>query len=206
MIYLSGGVPRSLRENPHPSIGWMTSPDKTNRGHCGRMAWAADNGCFAQGDRFDAERWLRWLASLAPFAPRCLFAVAPDVVGDAAATLARSAPHLPTIRRLGFGAAFVTQDGCHSDLVPWDALDCLFVGGTDAWKLGERSYALCAEAKARGKWVHMGRVNSLRRLRACRVSLVDSADGTQLAHRPDETLPLLRRWLDALAAQTVLGT
>jgi len=202
--FLSAGIPRALRENPRPDVGWMTSPAKTNTNYARALTWAADNGCFAQGERFDTVRWLRWLADLAPHRGRCLFAVAPDVVGDAVGTLARSLPYLRAIRDLGYAPAYVSQDDADAHPIPWDQFGCLFVGGTDAWKLSERSWALCAEAKRRGKWVHVGRVNSFRRLRACRVSLADSADGTQLAYRPSETLPQLVRWLDALGAQTVM--
>jgi hypothetical protein len=203
-MYLSGGVPRSLVENPRPDIGLMLGPGQGNRAPLAVMAWAADNGCFAAGDRFDGDAWLAWLATLLPWRARCLFAVAPDVVGDATATLARSASYLPMIRQLGYPVAFVAQDGCRSDLVPWDALDVLFVGGTTRWKLCEPSYALCAEAKQRGKRTHMGRVNSLRRLRACAASLIDSADGTYVKFGPDRNLARVHDWLDAVNAQSVL--
>lgn len=182
----------------------MATPAKTNNNYCASLGWAADNGCYAQGERFDPVRWLAWLKALAPHRERCLFAVVPDVVGDAVGTLARGTPYLRSIRDLGYTPAYVSQDDADRHPIPWDQFGCLFVGGTDAWKLSERSWALCAEAKRRGKWVHVGRVNSLRRLTACRVSLVDSADGTQLAFRPSQTLPLLLRWLDALKAQSVM--
>ena len=100
--------------------------------------------------------------------------------------------------------AFVTQDGCTSQLVPWDDVDALFVGGTDAWKLGEPRYELCAEARDRGKWVHMGRVNSMTRLRACKVSNLDSADGTHVRFAPDRKLPEVYDWLDSLNQQPTL--
>lgn len=203
-MYLSGGIPRSLWENPHPHVGGITTPAKTNHRYCGALAWAADNECFAKGERFDLDRWLGWLGTLRPHRERCLFAVAPDVVGDAERTLARSLPVLPRIRDLGFPAAFVSQDEADRVGVPWDALDVLFVGGSTDWKLSERSWALCVEAHRRGKRVHVGRVNSWRRLRACRVGLVDSADGTQLCYRPDQTLPQLLRWLDVVNSQGVL--
>lgn len=209
IIYLSGCVSQTMLANPRPDIGIMLQPGMTGaNGDLVRALafWphALDNSCFAQGDRFDAGDWLEWLASLRRHRARCLFAVAPDVVGDAVATLARSAPYLPTIRQLGFPAAFVTQDGCRPDLVPWESTDALFVGGSTDWKLSEPSYALCAEAKRRGLRTHMGRVNSLSRLQACRVSLVDSADGTYVKFGPDRNLPRVYDWLDAVNGQGVL--
>lgn len=138
--------------------------------------------------------WLEWLASLRRYRERCLFAVAPDVIGDAEATLVRSLPYLSTIRQLGFPVAFVSQNGCTSALVPWDQIDVLFVGGDDAWKLGEASWGLCAEAKRRGLRTHVGRVNSFQRLAACAFHDIDSADGTYLKYGPDVNWPKLMRW------------
>jgi hypothetical protein len=158
--------------------------------------WAADNGCYAAGAGFDLGRYVRWLTAITP--ARCLFAVAPDVVGDSVATLARSLPVLPVIRALGFPVAYVAQDGIVAEDVPWDLFDALFLGGTTAFKLGSTARQLGAAAKARGKWLHMGRVNSRRRLLIAQSFGCDSADGTGLAFRPAETVPQMLRWLDEL--------
>jgi hypothetical protein len=90
--------------------------------------------------------------------------------------------------------AFVAQDGLESLTVPWDDFDVLFIGGTTEWKLGPQARALVADAKARGKWVHMGRVNSERRYRYAHAIGCDSVDGTYLTFGPDENLPKLLRW------------
>jgi hypothetical protein len=74
------------------------------------------------------------------------------------------------------------------------------------WKLGAAARALTAEAKARGKHVHMGRVNSLRRLRYADAIGCDSADGTFLAFGPDINLPPLLGWLRAVNDQQPLWT
>jgi hypothetical protein len=167
------------------------------------VTWAADNGCFAQGARFDLDAFLAWLAGL-DGRERCLFAVAPDVVGDAEATLTRSADVLPRIRALGYRAALVAQDGLERLAVPWDDVDALFIGGTTAWKLSEAAYALAAEAVRRGKWTHMGRVNGEGRLRAAAAAGYDSADGTGLAINPGKNWRLMRGWLDRLDGQPPL--
>lgn len=197
--YLSGAINATVLANPRPDLGLMLSPGMGNN-VAPLQFWdhGLDNGCFAQGDTFDAGDWLEWLASLRRYRERTLFAVAPDVVGDAEATLRRSLPYLPTIRQLGFPAAFVTQDGCTDELVPWGAFDVLFVGGSDAWKLSEASWQLCREAKRRSLFVHVGRVNSFRRLKACVSAGVDSADGTYLTFGPDANWPKLIGWLDDL--------
>lgn len=168
------------------------------------VTWVADNGCFGKGYPGD-DAWLAWLASYSTEErSRCMFAVAPDVVGDAVATLARSRPWLARIRALGYPAAFVAQNGAEDMVLPWDEFDALFIGGDTAWKLGPHARALTAEAKRRGKWVHMGRVNSARRLRYADAIGCDSADGTFIAFGPDQNLPKVMGWLRGVNDQLVL--
>ncbi len=196
VTYLSGAVTQMLLANPRPDLGIMLQPGMGNQVKFPFIQWAADNGCFAKGTEFDSGDWLEWLASVRCGRETCLFAVAPDVLGDARATLERSRPYLATIRQLGFRSAFVTQDGCTPCLVPWDEFDALFVGGSDEWKFCPASVDLVTQSRERGKWVHMGRVNSLDRLRDCDRIGCDSADGTYLCFGPDQNLPNLFRWLD----------
>lgn len=158
------------------------------------IAWCADNGCFSDGYPGDVA-WFAWLTANATDAGTCVFAVAPDVVADAAATLARSLPWLPKIRALGYPAAFVAQNGLTSETCPWGEFDVLFIGGDDAFKLGRDARQLIREAKARGKWVHMGRVNSEKRMRYAQAVGCDSVDGTYLTFGPDVNLPKVLGWL-----------
>ena len=196
MIYLSGAIqPELMRQ---PDMGFMLQPGMGNRPNLSETLWAADNGCYAAGDRFDYNGWLRWLAEFSTYNATCLFAVAPDVVGNAEETIARSMPALHDIRQLGYRPALVAQDGLENLHVPWDEFDVLFVGGTTEWKLSEHAYRLVQEADARGKWTHMGRVNSWRRLKAAAISGYDSADGTYIAFAPDKLLPRVQAWLATL--------
>lgn len=168
------------------------------------VEWCADNGCFGKGYP-GVDKWLAWLASYTPEQiSRCRFATAPDVVGDAEATLARSVPFLPQIRALGYPAALVAQDGLENLDVPWGDFDCLFVGGSTEWKLGLHARVLVAEAKRRGKWVHMGRVNSQRRLEYATAIGCDSADGTKLVFAPSQELPNVLSWLRKVNDQLAL--
>ena len=75
--------------------------------------------------------------------------------------------------------------------MPWDDFDALFIGGTTDWKLGDGAAQLVREAKRRGKWVHMGRVNSLRRMIYAESIGCDSADGTMLKYNPSAPV---HRW------------
>jgi hypothetical protein len=173
-------------------LGFIDTPAQGNRRPAG-VVWCADNGCFGKGYPGD-EQWLAWLAKNAHAAKDCLFATAPDVVGDASATLARSTPFLPAIRELGYPAALVAQDGLEDLEVPWDEFDVLFIGGSTEWKLGPAARDLIQQAKTRGKWVHMGRVNSERRYRYAHEIGCDSVDGTYLTFGPDINLPKLLAW------------
>lgn len=176
------------------ALGLMNTP-KNNYALRDGWTWAADNGCFGRGYPGDAA-WLAWLGKFTP-AQRaaCLFATAPDVVGDAQTSLARSLPFLPTIRQLGYPAALVTQDGLTPDMVPWSDVDWLFIGGTDAHKLGPEAKALIIAAREHGKRVHVGRVNSQRRFLAFAALGVDSVDGTYLGFGPETNLPKLLGWI-----------
>jgi len=154
--------------------------------------WAADNGCFNERTYVGDNKWFAWLCRQAP--ANCLFATAPDVVGDHAATVERSAPWLPQIRAAGFPAAFVLQDGATPDTVPWASFDVAFVGGTDSFKLGGAD-ELIAEAHRRGKRVHVGRVNSGKRYERFAALGVESCDGTFLGFGPQANLPQLQSWI-----------
>ena len=162
MRYFGNPSTPSIREAmTRNDIDCIVTPRQGNKIPAG--AWiCADNGCFGKGYPGD-DAWWGWVQSLPR--DRCRFVVAPDVVADAEATITRSTPWLARIRSLGLPAALVAQDGLENMTVPWDAFDVLFIGGSTEWKLGEHARRITAEAKVRGKWVHMGRVNSKSRLR-----------------------------------------
>src|SRR5690606_32703323 len=113
----------------------------------------------------------------AEFRRDCRFVVVPDVPFDADGTLKRFASMGEQIRESGYPVALAAQNGQEHLPVPWDDLDCLFLAGDTAWKLGPTAQRLAREARERGKWVHMGRVNSLERLRIAEAFGCHSADG-----------------------------
>jgi hypothetical protein len=187
-----------------PGMGVMVT---MMMGNAPNRIWAADTGCYAQPAAYSDARYLSWLAKHRDTPHRCLFATAPDVMGDAATTLGTSLPMLPRIRDAGYLAALVGQDGMTPGMVPWDAIDTLFIGGTTAWKLGEAAAVLIRAAKARGKWVHVGRVNSEKRVRhflRMGRGMVDSVDGTYVAFGPDINGPKAAKWMRMAQMQQVL--
>jgi len=198
VIYLSGRVVVDER------IGVMLSFNAnhtTQNMLAPNQVFALDNGCFSNPDKYSDEGFLNWLDSISR--KNCLFAVAPDVLGDSRKTLRRSLPMLSKIRKLGFSAGFVGQDGATTDL-PWNEFDCLFIGGSTEWKLSQSAGDLIAEGKRQGKWVHVGRVNSFKRIRLVSILGADSVDGTHIAFKPMARLNDIRTWLDNLEAQPSL--
>jgi len=193
MIYLSGHICKYR----HERLGFMITPDMGNKVPDGVMV-AADNACFNNPHAYTDERYEKFLQKM-PLG-RTLFATAPDVLGDHGLTVDRSIPMLRLIRSMGLKAAFVAQDGWDDWTTPWKEMDVIFIGGSTRFKFRDGRYAVQA-AKRRGIWAHMGRVNSLDRLRAAVGIGCNSADGTYLKFGPDKNWPKLRRWLDHIDEQ-----
>lgn len=206
LVYLTGASSAGSRAAQRDDLGLLATPaSSVHRQRSSYRYWAADNGCFAEtaAKPFNAERWLAWLEACGP--ESCLFAALPDVVGDPVATLARSLPYAELVRSMGFPVAIVAQDGLE-DLAELDVAlevaDAIFIGGSTEWKLGAGAASIVGQAREAGLWTHVGRVNSLRRLRHCHAIGADSADGTFLAFGPTVNLPRLERALDTLALET----
>lgn len=189
-------------------IGMIVTPQQGNALPDG-VDWCGDNGCGpvkggAPGAGYPGDAaYLAGLARHTHAAGWCWFVTAPDVLYDAAATVARSAPLLPKIRALGYPAALVAQDGAENITLPWADFDVLFIGG-GTWKLSPAAAALAQEALARGKRVHMGRVSSLKRIRYADHIGCASADGTYLRYAPDKLLPNVLLWRRDLLEQRPL--
>lgn len=198
-LYMTPPSTASIREHIRAEqLGAIVTPAQGNKLEEGWW-WCADNGVF--GDAYPGDdEFLAWLRTLRPFADRCLFAVAPDVVADFEATWRRSYDMLQRIRDLGFPAALVAQDRMEiSDAWDWPDFDALFVGGSTAWKLSPAAANLARCARSIGHIVHLARVSSLRRYRhAHDVCHADSVDGTYLTNAPDKLLPDVLGWRRAM--------
>ena len=193
LYFVNPCSPDVVKAMRNRQLGFIDTPAQGNTRPDG-VTWCADNGCFS--NRWKQDKWWRFLTRHTDHVGTCTFAVAPDVVADAEATLERSLPWLPRIRALGYPVAYVGQDGQDRVPVPWDEFDAFFVGGSTEWKLGPVARDLVAEAKQRGKWAHMGRVNSMRRYDYARGIGCDSADGTYLTFGPTVNLPKVLKWID----------
>lgn len=193
MLYLTPPSSQRLRDAiTAGTLGAIATPKQGNRILPG-WRWAADNGCFGNGYPGDAG-YIAWLEKMSDRALECLFAAAPDVVGDAEATLKRSAPFLPILHQLGYRPAFVLQNGVTRGLVPWDEIGAVFIGGDDAFKSSQEARNAVDEARARGLHVHRGRANTRRALILSASMGCDSADGRTMALYP-ATIDQMERWL-----------
>ena len=196
----------------HEHLGRLLTPRHTSSveatGEAG-IPWAADNDCF-QG--LTEERYTAMLDRIAgvpgcifvtvPDVTRCVYCDAtgdgydgeavcaceferahPKIVyGDAELTEQRFEEWLPELAKRGLPAALVAQDGLEEREVPWAMITALFIGGSTEWKLGPAAAELAREAKAQGKWVHWGRVNSRKRIAyIVGTGACDSFDGSKWA-------------------------
>src|SRR5262245_9690309 len=157
LLLVSGATATVKRYAETGLLGHLITPGNWNTDSIDRaLPRAIDNGVFSG---FDADAFRgcldQWQGE-----PGCLFVVCPDVVGDARATRALFDQWAGTIRGSGFPVAFVSQDGQDALPVPWDNFDAWFIGGSTEWKLSREGASLAIEAKRRGKWLHVGRVNT----------------------------------------------
>lgn len=152
--------------------GWLNTPFKSysfSRVASYKMPIACDNSAFCH---FSENRYL---AMIAKISTPVLWVTLPDSVAD---------PHRTNQlwqewrERVTLPRAYVGQDGCEDLEIPFDEFVCFFIGGTTDWKLSASAADVAREAKHRGKLVHMGRVNSDKRLTYAYRIGCDSVDGT----------------------------
>jgi hypothetical protein len=187
-------------------LGVLQTPHNGNRLCSLPLPWACDNAAFSRPDddrfwRLAIEAW-----GMNRHSPPLWVAV-PDVV----------ASHTQTLRLFGwwrdywqselgqipFPLAFVLQDGCIAAEVPWDEIAAVFVGGSTKFKL-RHSEPLIREAQARKKLVHIGRVNTLQRLRFAYDVGADTVDGTAFSMFPSIKIPWAVKYLQSLQKSRTL--
>lgn len=214
--YLSGTTSRQLEElaRTGADVGLLIQPSTAYLAQSLRHYrwWAADNGCFRQpiDNVRAATRWLQFVGNLprAAFA-RCMFCVVPDVPFDMAKSWRMSEPWLYVPRMLGMPVGLALQDGAELHEEMWARSaewDVAFIGGTTDWKVSQAAMECCQEAGIRHKGIHVGRVNSGKRLQRAYQFGADSVDGTFLAHAGAEGgTERLARWLRADDQQELFG-
>jgi len=200
LLLVSGATKTVERLKSHPQLGHLVSPRSRNDPDwflSTGLPWAADNGAFSG---FNPAAFLRMLDAIQG-KPGCLFVVCPDVVGNAVATLSLFGQWHQTLADRQLPVAYVAQDGQEQLPVPWDEIDALFLGGSTEFKLSRHAESLTKEARSRGKWAHMGWVNTQRRMRLAQAWAYSSVDGTSFSWFPDARLPGALEYLAGLDAQ-----
>lgn len=170
--------------------GWrlILTPD-INQDH--GMRYAIDNGaygCYLRQQPFDAPRFRRLLHSKGRGAD---WVVIPDIVAAGHESLRFSLEWLPECQRWCKLSLLAVQDGMTpDDIINYIGPDIgIFVGGTTEWKL--ETMPLWGDvASLFGCYLHVGRVNTRRRINYCESIGADSFDGTSVT-KYSSTLPLL---------------
>lgn len=184
--------------NEYPDLfGWLVTPRKWGLppGVKEGQRYACDNDCYNLGDQFDMLKFLKWLTKLQPYASTCLFVPCPDKVGNHQDTLKRFYETYQAISDLGFPLAFVLQNGCTPGDVPWNLINAVFLGGTNAYKFSQEALRVLEEAGKRDVWRHIGRINSPTRINHF-YNHAESFDGKYLsAFYPDKAVKVVKNHL-----------
>lgn len=158
-------------------VGYLQTP-RHFVSNTGQIPMAADNGCFSG---FHEQRFVKMLGRLRGSSP--LFVTSPDIVGNHHATLEMWEHWSVIIRDHELKPAFVLQNGCTESDWP-DDCEALFIGGTTDYKLSSTVRNIVEKANEKGLWVHMGRVNSKKRIQYASDIGCHSVDGSGYARFP----------------------
>lgn len=155
-------------------VGCMMSPQSGWSRPMWFMPYAIDNGIYAAtqtGKDWPEAEFMKMLDKAKDSGQDPVFIVVPDVLYDRAATLRRFDEYAPRLEQFGFPLAMACQDGMTPRDVPKGVI--AFIGGSNQFKAKTWDFA-----KA-GLRVHVGRVNSLPRLKATHRCGAISCDGSR---------------------------
>ena len=192
------------------AVGWRVLLTPINNLRPKDLKYAIDNGawsCHQRGIPFDESAFYQLVRRHGQDAD---FIVLPDIVAGGMASLELSYSWIPRLRAMlpvrSEPSIFLlpVQDGMRARDIGKIFIEYknigIFLGGTTEWKLKEM-YAWGMVAHAWGRWYHIGRVNTKKRIKLAAEAGADSIDGTR-ATRWCKDVP----WLDAKLAQPSLLT
>jgi hypothetical protein len=137
--------------------------------------YCIDNGCYSNPALVGFQSLLSREEHAKCF---CRWVSVPDKVADAHQTNKLFSHWEPKLK--GWPLAYVAQDHLVLSDVPWDSIVCVFIGGSTWFKMN-RAEEIISSAKDKGKWVHMGRVNTVTRFLYCERIGCNSIDGSGIA-------------------------
>jgi hypothetical protein len=175
-----------------PNVGMLFQPTTLRIPRC---VYACDNGVYAAWTKervWDQKMHTDYLNMLnrLPCDNPPKWVLLPDAVADWPRTRELASIYLPILRQRGYLVALALQDGCCFEEVLEISPDWVFVAGSTQWKEAN-ILPICEFFKPRGIRVHVGRVNTKRRLVLCQSSGVDSVDGTTLNKFRNISLPVI---------------
>jgi hypothetical protein len=141
--------------------------------------WALDNYCYMDYNPTEIRKALLKYENV----PNNLFAVVPDVVGNAVSTTELWHEWIGEFS--AYTPAYVIQDGIEAVDIPFGQMGALFIGGSNAFKGSDICRSLVKEALHRKLHVHAGRVNTLRRIRYFSALGCHTSDGTAYSRFAD---------------------
>lgn len=140
------------------------------------LPYALDNGRFAEaikGIEFDDDKFFQYVESFVARSIKPLWIAVPDVPFNGEETLCWWDRYAFACREFDVPLALVVQDGMSIDDVRSRKPDVVFVGGTTEWK-----WLTVREWTGAFPRVHVGRVNSPKRLYELAALGVESCDGS----------------------------
>ena len=182
----------------HPNLGAFLTPRTGNsRKTLEGFIWAADNAAFSN---FNEQSFVKMLEKIQ--GSNCKFVTCPDKVQNDVVTLKLFHVWQPIIKKYNLPVALVLQDGMVADGIPYNMCDAIFIGGSNEFKLGEEVRKIVKKAKELGKWVHMGRVNSNKRLQYAYEIGCDSVDGSGYSMFANQKIPIALDFLEKITKGT----
>lgn len=172
--------------------GWRLLLSPAHPANLEGLPYALDNGAWGAhqaGRSFSATAFKKLVEKHGGGAD---FVIVPDIVAGGSASLEFSRswlPYLRPMRRL----LLPVQDGMDarevgSLLTDWRELG-LFLGGSTEYKL-RTMYGWGMVAHSAGRYYHVGRVNSVRRIRLAHEAGANSVDGSSAAIHRDKIIRL----------------
>jgi hypothetical protein len=155
------------------------------------MGFALDNGAwtyFQQGRSFDERAFMHAVEKMGH---RADWIVLPDIVGGGLRSLDYSLAWLERLRGLPTPVLLAVQNGCEVDDVRSFLSPSvgIFIGGDTAWK--EKTAIEWGKlARKRNCLLHVGRVNSARRIAICAAAGASSFDGSSVSRFAKTLAPL----------------
>ena len=169
-------------------------------------SYALDNGAwsaFQHGTSFDGDAFMRAVDKVGEHAD---WIVLPDIVMGGERSLALSLTWLDRLKDLPTQLLIAVQNGFTTEDVRsyLNPMVGIFVGGDTAWK-EETTPMWGSLCRRRNCYLHVGRVNSQRRIAICAAAGADSFDGTSVSRYAVTLRPLdaARRQNDLFPASEI---